>query len=160
MFVLVHGVSDVLAVKSGDVVLGAMGWPFSGHVRHVRVFTCNGSSTGLSLWSFSSTLRWICSQGSEPREHSGEYVCMLRQVIPGVSKSTRYSSPYNSLDSTADRQRPILIVASFAFELKIERSLVTAAHALDKRYQKSVSSLEVFPHGIQICHSYPQDRHS
>ena len=27
-------------------------------------------------------------QGSEPRGHSGEYVCMLSQVCPGVSKST------------------------------------------------------------------------
>ena len=38
--------------------------------------------------SFSPTLHWICRQGSEPREHSGEYVCMLSQVCPGVSKST------------------------------------------------------------------------
>ena len=30
----------------------------------------------------------LCSQGSEPREHGGEYVCMLRKVCPGVSKST------------------------------------------------------------------------
>ena len=39
------------------------------------------------------------------------------------------------MDSTADRQRPILI-ASFAFELKIERSLIAAVHALDKRDKK------------------------
>ena len=36
------------------------------------------------------------------------------------------------MDSTADRQRPILI-ASFAFVLKAERSLVADANALDKR---------------------------
>ena len=46
------------------------------------------------------------------------------------------------MDSTADRQRPILI-ASFALELKIERSLVATAHALDKRDQKTVSAFEV-----------------
>ena len=46
------------------------------------------------------------------------------------------------MDFTADRQRPILI-ASFALELKIERSLVAAAHALDKRDQKTVSAFEV-----------------
>ena len=73
MFVLVHGVTDVLAVESGEVSLGTIGKEFL---------------TGLSLRSFTSTLRWICSQGSEPREHSEEYVCMLRQVCPGVSKST------------------------------------------------------------------------
>ena len=52
------------------------------------------------------------------------------------------SSPYNSMDSTADRQRPILIT-SFAFELKIEQSLVAAAHALDKGDQKTVYAFEV-----------------
>ena len=46
------------------------------------------------------------------------------------------------MDSTADRQRPMLI-ASYALELKIERSLVAAAHALDKRDQKTVSAFEV-----------------
>ena len=46
------------------------------------------------------------------------------------------------MDSTADRQRPILIV-SFALELKNERSLVAAAHALDKRDRKTVSAFEV-----------------
>ena len=46
------------------------------------------------------------------------------------------------MDSTDDRQRPILI-ASFALELKIERSLVAAAHALDKRDRKTVSAFEV-----------------
>ena len=51
-------------------------------------------------------------------------------------------SPYNSMDSTADRQRPILIT-SFALEMKIERRLVAAAHALDKRDKKPVSALEV-----------------
>ena len=83
-------------------------------------------------------------------------------------------SLYNSMDSTADRQRPILIAslekkkkkkrrtreASFAWELKIEQSLVAAVHALDKRDRKSISLLEVGLHGIQICHSYPQNRHS
>ena len=51
-------------------------------------------------------------------------------------------SPYNSMDSTADLQRPILI-ASFALELKIERSLFAADHALDKRDRKTVSAFEV-----------------
>ena len=46
------------------------------------------------------------------------------------------------MDSTADRQRPILI-ASFALELMIERSLVSAAHAMDFRDQKTVSVLVV-----------------
>ena len=46
------------------------------------------------------------------------------------------------MDSTADRQRPILI-ESFALELNIERSLVAAAHALDKRDRKTVSAFEV-----------------
>ena len=46
------------------------------------------------------------------------------------------------MDSTADRQRPILI-ESFAFELNIERSLVAAALALDKRDRKTVSAFEV-----------------
>ena len=46
------------------------------------------------------------------------------------------------MNSTADRQRPILI-ASFALELKIVQSLVAAAHELDKRDQKTVSALEV-----------------
>ena len=46
------------------------------------------------------------------------------------------------MDSTADRQRPILI-ASFALELKIEPSLVAAAHALDKRDLKIASAFEV-----------------
>ena len=59
-----------------------------------------------------------------------------------VEVNGRHSSPYYSMDSTADRQRPILI-ASFAFELKIERSLVAAAHALDKRDRKTVFALEV-----------------
>ena len=47
--------------------------------------------TGLSLRSFLSTLPLICSQGSEPTEYSGEYVCMLSQICPGVSKSTEDS---------------------------------------------------------------------
>ena len=47
------------------------------------------------------------------------------------------------MDSTADRQRPILI-ESFALELNIERSLVAAAHALDKRDRKTVSAFEIF----------------
>ena len=46
------------------------------------------------------------------------------------------------MDSTAGWQRPILI-ASFTLELKIDRSLVAAAHALDKRDRKTVSALEV-----------------
>ena len=46
------------------------------------------------------------------------------------------------MDSIADRQRPIS-VASFALELKIERSLVAAAHALGKRDRKTVYALEV-----------------
>ena len=46
------------------------------------------------------------------------------------------------MDSTANRQRPILL-ASFAVELKIELSLVTAAHALDKRDLKTVYAFEV-----------------
>ena len=46
------------------------------------------------------------------------------------------------MDSTADRQRPILI-ASFTLELMIERSLVAAAHALDKRDRKTVYTFEV-----------------
>ena len=45
------------------------------------------------------------------------------------------------MDFTADRQRPILI-ESFTLELKIEWSLVAAAHALDKRDRKTVSALE------------------
>ena len=48
-----------------------------------------------------------------------------------VKVNGRHSSPYNSMDSTADRQRPIL-VESFALELNIERSLVAAAHTFDK----------------------------
>ena len=40
------------------------------------------------------------------------------------------------MDYTADRQRPILL-ASFAFELKIERSLVAAANALDASRSKN-----------------------
>ena len=59
-----------------------------------------------------------------------------------VEVNGRHSSPYNSMDSTADQQRPILI-ASIDFELKIERSLVTDAHALDERDLKTVSALEV-----------------
>ena len=61
------------------------------------------------------------------------------------------------MDSTADRQRPILI-ESFALELNIERSLVAAAHALDKRDRKTVSAFEVgifkfvtAIYGIAIC---------
>ena len=46
------------------------------------------------------------------------------------------------MDSTADRQRPSLITP-FALELKIERSLVVAAHALDKQDQKTVYALGV-----------------
>ena len=59
-----------------------------------------------------------------------------------VEVNGRHSSPYNSMDATADRQGPILI-ASFAFELKIERGLVAAAHALDKRDRKTVFALEM-----------------
>ena len=59
-----------------------------------------------------------------------------------VKVKGRHSSPYSSIDSTADRQRPILM-ASFAFELKIERSLVACVHAMDKQDQGIVSSLEV-----------------
>ena len=59
-----------------------------------------------------------------------------------VEVNGRHSSPYNSMDSTADQQRPILI-ASFALELKVERSLVVVAHALDKRDRKTVSTFEV-----------------
>ena len=51
-------------------------------------------------------------------------------------------SPYNIMNSAADRQRQILI-ASFAFELKIELSLVGAAHALDKGDRKTIYVLEV-----------------
>ena len=54
----------------------------------------------------------------------------------------RRNSCHSSLDSTADRQRPILI-ASFALQLKIERCFVAAAHALDKRDRKTVSAFEV-----------------
>ena len=46
------------------------------------------------------------------------------------------------MGSTADRQTPILI-ESFAIELNIERSLVAAAHALDKRDRKTVSAFYV-----------------
>ena len=59
-----------------------------------------------------------------------------------VEVNGRHSSPHNSIDYTADRQRPILI-ASFALELRIKRSLVAAAYALDKRDRKTVSALEV-----------------
>ena len=59
-----------------------------------------------------------------------------------VKVNGRHSSLYNSTDSTADRQRPILIV-SFTLELKIEQRLVAAAHALDIQDQKTVSALEV-----------------
>ena len=59
-----------------------------------------------------------------------------------VKVNGRHSSPYNSMDSTADQQRPIL-AASFALELKIEQNLVAAAHALDERDKKAVSALEV-----------------
>ena len=58
-----------------------------------------------------------------------------------VNVNGSHSSPYNSMDSTADRQRPILI-ESFALLLKIERSLFAAAHALDKRDRKTVSAFE------------------
>ena len=57
-----------------------------------------------------------------------------------VKVNGKHSSPYNSMDSTADRQRPILI-ESFALELNIKRSLVATAHALDKRDRKTVSNL-------------------
>ena len=68
---------------------------------------------------------------------------MLSQVRRwSVKVNGRHSSPYNSIDSTTDRQRPILI-ESFALELNIKRSLVAAAHALDKRDQKTVSAFEV-----------------
>ena len=60
-----------------------------------------------------------------------------------VEDNGRHSNQYNSMDFTADRQRPILIVASFALELRIERSLVAAAHALDKRDRKTVSAFDV-----------------
>ena len=46
------------------------------------------------------------------------------------------------MDSTADRQRPILI-ASFALQLMIERSLVAAVHAMDNRDLLTVSALEL-----------------
>ena len=46
------------------------------------------------------------------------------------------------MDSTADQQKQILI-ASFALELKIERSFAAAAYALNKRDRKTVSALEV-----------------
>ena len=46
------------------------------------------------------------------------------------------------MDSTADRQRPILI-ESFTLELNIKRSLVAAAHAMDKRDRKTVSAFDV-----------------
>ena len=46
------------------------------------------------------------------------------------------------MDFTADRQRPIFI-ESFALALNIERRLVAAAHALDKRDRKTVSAFEV-----------------
>ena len=59
-----------------------------------------------------------------------------------VEHKGRHASPYNSMDSTADRQKPI-VIASFALELKIERSLVAAVHALDKRDRETVSALEV-----------------
>ena len=59
-----------------------------------------------------------------------------------VEVNGRHSIPYNSMDSTADRQRPILI-ASFAIELKIGRRLVAAAHALDKRDRKTVYAFEL-----------------
>ena len=60
---------------------------------------------------------------------------MLSQVCPGASKSTedirvrtKYYSSYHY---------------SFALQLKIERSLVAAARALDKRDRKTVSAFEV-----------------
>ena len=59
-----------------------------------------------------------------------------------VEVNGRHSNPYNSMDSTADRLRPILI-ASFALELKIERSVVAAAHTLDKRDRKTVPVLDM-----------------
>ena len=59
-----------------------------------------------------------------------------------VKVNGRHSSPYNIMDSTADRQRPILI-ESFVLELNIKRSLVAAAHALDKRDRKTVFAFEV-----------------
>ena len=76
--------SEVLAVESGELSIRAMGLPFSDHVSHLfrRVFR------GLSHRSFSSTLRGTCRKGSEPRMNSGEYVCMLSQVCPGMSTST------------------------------------------------------------------------
>ena len=59
-----------------------------------------------------------------------------------VEVSGGHSSPYNSIASTADRHRPILI-ASFTLQLMIEWRLIAAAHALDKRDRKSVSAFEV-----------------
>ena len=88
MVALVHGASEVLAEESGEVSLGAMGWPFSGHVMTSLNLLWRRVLTWLSLRSFSSTLRWICSQGSETREHSGKYVFMLSQVCLGVTKSS------------------------------------------------------------------------
>ena len=46
------------------------------------------------------------------------------------------------MDSTADQLRPILI-ASFDFEMAIERSLIAADLALSKRDRKTVSAMEV-----------------
>ena len=54
----------------------------------------------------------------------------------------RHSSPYSCMDSIADQQRPILI-ASFAFEMAIEQSLVVADLALSKRNRKTVCAMEV-----------------
>ena len=55
------------------------------------------------------------------------------------------------MDSTADRQRPVLI-ASFALEFKIEQSLVAAAHgAMDKQDRKTVSAWRwVFRHILEF----------
>ena len=67
---------------------------------------------------------------------------MLSQVCPGVSKSTEDIRVCTTVWILQLIGRHILI-ASFALELKIERSLVAAAHALDKRDRKTVSAFDV-----------------
>ena len=56
--------------------------------------------------------------GKWTREHSGEYVCMLRQICPGVSKSTEDIWVRAVVWTTSGRHGQILL-ASFALELKV-----------------------------------------
>ena len=88
MFVHVYGVSDVQAVDGGVVSLRAMYWPFTGHIRQVRVFLGEDFWTGLSLLSILSSQRWMCSQRSEPTEHGRDFVCMQLHACAGVFRSS------------------------------------------------------------------------